>query len=149
MQQDRRVVKAFISWLKENDPPDVPEGTDQSHPDCFKLFVLGSTSITILWSSVSDYSTEKSEHFQLGHGEIDSHHLIYSARLITKALSPPFFSLMQLTLKEAIVLRLNGRRWNRQGRPSKKDLGGNIKDNDSLRSSVVWRKARVHVVELC
>lgn len=57
VQQDGRVVKAFISWLKEKDPPDIPEGTDQSQPDWFKLFVLGSTSITIRWSSVSDYST--------------------------------------------------------------------------------------------
>lgn len=86
VQQDRRVVKAFIFWLKEKDPPDIPEGTDQSQPDWFKLFVLDSTSITIRWSSMSNYSTEeKREHFQLGHGEIDSHHLIYSARLITQA----------------------------------------------------------------
>lgn len=91
VQQDWRVVKAFIFWLKEKDPPDIPEGTDQSRPDWFKLFVLDSTSITIRWSSVSDYSTDrkKREHFQLGHGEIDSHHLIYSARLITQAFFLP------------------------------------------------------------
>lgn len=59
VQQDWRVVKAFILWLKEKDPPDIPEGTDQSRPDWFKLFVLDSTSITIRWSSVSDYRAEK------------------------------------------------------------------------------------------
>lgn len=59
VQQDWRVVKAFIFWLKEKDPPDIPEGTDQSRPDWFKLFVLDSTSITIRWSSVSSYSTEE------------------------------------------------------------------------------------------
>lgn len=107
VEQDWRVVKAFISWLKEKDPPDIPEGTDQSRPDWFKLFVLDFTSITIRWSSVSDYSTAaKKKHFQLGHGEIDSHHLIYSARLITQG----FLLLMQpelrlsLVLKEVIVL---------------------------------------------
>lgn len=42
---------------KEKDPPDVPEGTDQSRPDWLKLFVLDSTSITIQWSCVSDCST--------------------------------------------------------------------------------------------
>ena len=90
-------------WLKEKDPPDIPEGTDQSRPDWFKLFVLDSTSITIRWSSVSDYSADekKREHFQLGHGEIDSHHLIYSARLITQA----FFCLMQAELRLSLVLK--------------------------------------------
>lgn len=57
VQQGWRVVKAFIFCSKGKDPPDIPEGTDQSRPDWFKLFVLGSTSITIWWSSVSDYST--------------------------------------------------------------------------------------------
>lgn len=49
VQQDWRVVKAFIFWLKEKDPPDTPEGTDQSRPEWFKLFVPDSTSITIRW----------------------------------------------------------------------------------------------------
>lgn len=61
VQQDERVVKAFIFWLKEKDPPDIPEGTDQSWPDWFKLFAVDSTSITIRWSPVSNYSTGKKE----------------------------------------------------------------------------------------
>lgn len=89
---------------------------------------------------------EEREHFQLGHGEIDSHHLIYSARLITKA--PPPSRLMQpelrlsLVLKEVIVLLLNGSQWKRQGRPSEKAPGSDIKDNNSLSCSDVWRKAK-------
>lgn len=54
-------LRLLSSGLKEKDPPDIPEGTDQSRPDWFKLFVLDSTSITIRWSSVSDYSAAKKE----------------------------------------------------------------------------------------
>lgn len=59
VRQGWRVVKAFIFCSKEKDPPDIPEGPDQSRADWFKLFVLDSTSITIRRSSVSDYSTPR------------------------------------------------------------------------------------------
>ncbi|KAI9519023.1 hypothetical protein NQZ68_032721 [Dissostichus eleginoides] len=44
-------VRVNKTGFEEKDPPDIPEGPDQSRADWFKLFVLDSTSITIRRSS--------------------------------------------------------------------------------------------------
>lgn len=52
---------------------------------------------------------------------------------------------LSLVLKEVIVLLLNGSQWKRQA-PSEKAPGSDIKDNNSLSRSDVWRKVKSALV---